>query len=127
VLVRFGKFLTVLTLAATLGLHWALLQSVAWTVMLADNLSSHSLSVSVERTFDGKHPCPLCKAIAAGKKSERKSDFNVQMKKLEFPPAPANFVVFAPGQFQFLPMANDTFARFLTQKPITPPPRGFFV
>lgn len=125
--VRFGKFLTVLTLAATLGLHWALLQSVAWTAMLADNLSSHSLSVSVERTFDGKHPCPLCRAIAAGKKSEKKSEFTVQMQKLEFPPAPANFVMFAPGQFQFLPMANDAFAESLMQKPLIPPPRDFFV
>ncbi|HEX5399204.1 MAG TPA: hypothetical protein VFY06_09165 [Verrucomicrobiae bacterium] len=125
--VRFGKFLTVLTLAATLGLHWALLQSVAWTTMLADNLCSHSLSVSVERTFDGKHPCPLCKAIAAGKKSETRSVYTIQFKKLEFPPATPNFAVFAPGQFWLLPLANDTFAELFTSKPLTPPPRDFFI
>jgi hypothetical protein len=49
VFVRLGKFLVVISLAATLGAHWALLQTVAWTTMLADNLRTHSLSESVER------------------------------------------------------------------------------
>ena len=70
-----------------LGAHWALLQTVAWTTMLADNLRTHSLSESVARTFDGKYPCPICKAIAAGKKSEKKNEFTLQTQKLEFPPA----------------------------------------
>ena len=36
--------------------------------MLADNLTTHSFGAALQRTFDGKHPCPLCKAIAEGKK-----------------------------------------------------------
>ena len=77
-------------LIAATGAHWALLQSVAWTTMLADNLRTHSLSESVARTFDGKYPCPLCKAIAAAKKSEKKSEFTLQTQKLEFPPIKEN-------------------------------------
>ena len=124
-LVRLGKFLVVLSLAATLGAHWALLQSVAWTTMLADNLRTHSLSESVTRTFDGKYPCPICKAIAAAKKSEKKNEFTLQVQKLEFPPVKENPTLFAPSDFRLLPQAN-TFAESLTQKPLTPPPRGFF-
>ena len=109
-----------------LGAHWALLQTVAWTTMLADNLRTHSLSESVARTFDGKYPCPLCKAIAAGKKSEKKSEFTLQTQKLEFPPAKQNPVLFAPSQFELLPLVNS-FADSFAAKPPTPPPRAAHV
>ncbi len=123
---RFGKIVVVIALAATLGAHWALLQAVAWTTMLADNLCTHSLSESVARTFDGKYPCPICKAIAAGKKSEKQNGFTLKIQKLEFPPVKAGLVLFAPSQFELLPQANF-FTESLTQQPLTPPPRGFFV
>ena len=116
--------LVIVALIATTGGHWAALQSVAWTTMLADNLRTHSFSESVVRTFDGKHPCPICKALAAAKKSEKKSEFTLQMQKLEFPPANENPVLIAPSDFHLLPHANF-FAKSLTQKPLTPPPRGF--
>jgi hypothetical protein len=126
VFVRIGKIFLVLALVATLGAHWALLQTVAWTTMLADNLRTHSLSESVTRTFDGKYPCAVCKAIAAAKKSQKNSEFTLQLQKLEFPPVKENPTLFAPTDFQLLPQAN-CFAESLTQKPLTPPPRGFFV
>jgi hypothetical protein len=124
VFVRIGKIFLVVSLAATLGLHWALLQTVAWTTMLADNLCMHSLSESVERTFDGKYPCPICKAIAAGKQSEKKTELSFQPQKLEFLPVKENTILFAPSDFQLLPQANF-FTESLAQKPPTPPPRGF--
>jgi hypothetical protein len=124
VVVRLGKLIVVISLVATLGAHWALLQTVAWTTMLADNLRTHSFSESVAHTFDGKYPCPICRAIAAGKKSEKKNEFTLQTQKLEFPQAKENPVLIAPANFQLLPQLN-LFAESLTQKPLTPPPRGF--
>ncbi|HLX94945.1 MAG TPA: hypothetical protein VKU37_04300 [Verrucomicrobiae bacterium] len=120
---RFGKILVIVTLVTTTGLHWAMLQSVAWTTMLAGNLCTRSLSESVARTFDGKYPCPLCKAIAAAKKSEKKNEFTAPTPKLEFPPMKENLVLIAPLNFQLLPLAN-TFAEPLPQPPLTPPPRS---
>ena len=122
--VRFGKIFVVIALVAMLGAHWALLQTVAWTTMLADNLRSHSFSESVERTFDGKYPCPICRAIAAAKQSQKKSEFTLQTKKLEFPPAKGNPALFAPSDFRFLPMPTNFSTESLIQKPLTPPPRG---
>jgi len=122
---RFGKFLVVVALVTTTGLHWAALQSVAWTTMLVDNLRTQSLTEAVQHTFDGKHPCCLCKAIAAGRKSEQKKEFTAPMQKLEFPPVKDDFVLIAPSWFQLLPQAN-TYADSLTQKPPTPPPRVIF-
>ena len=121
--VRFGKIFVIVALIATTGLHWVALQSVAWTTMLADNLRTHSITEAVTQTFDGRHPCCLCKAIVAAKKSEKKSEFTLQVQKLEFPPAKANPVLIAPSDFQLLPQVNF-FTESLTQKPLIPPPRG---
>ena len=85
-LTRLAKFVLVLALACSIGLHWAFLQSLAWTSMLADNLLRDSLAQAVIHTFDGQHPCLLCKAIADGKKSEKKTDYAPYFKTLEFPP-----------------------------------------
>jgi hypothetical protein len=122
---RLGKIFLVLALVAMLGAHWALLQTVAWTTMLADNLCTQSLKEAVTETFDGSHPCPICKAIAAGKQSEKKTDFSFQTQKLEFPPLKENFDLIAPSQFHLLPLANFS-AKSLAQKPLLQPPRGFF-
>jgi len=130
VFVRFckylAKFLVVAALVLTLGAHWALLQTVAWTAMLANNLRMHSFSESVCRTFDGKHPCPICLAIAAAKKSEKKSGFTFQTQRLEFPPLKESIALIAPSRFELLPQKNFS-AESVSQKPPTPPPRGFFV
>ena len=126
VLVRFGKILVVLALVAMLGAHWALLQTMAWTTMLADNLQSSSLHQALAKTFDGEHPCPICLAIAAGKKSEQKNEFTVKMQKMEFPPAEENMVLVPPAQFELLPL-TDAFADLSSLAPPTPPPRPHFV
>lgn len=122
---RLGKIFLVLALVAMLGAHWALLQTVAWTAMLADNLHSDSFCAAVSKTFDGNHPCDICKAIAAGKQSEKKTDFSFQSQKLEFPPLKENFNLIAPSQFQLLPQENLS-AKSFAQKPPLQPPRGFF-
>lgn len=124
--VRFGKIFVVFALVTMLGAQWTLLQSVAWVGMIVSYSERAPLKEALVQTFDGKHPCCLCKAIAAGKKSEKKSEFALQTQKLEFPPAEENFILIAPTQFQFLPQINFR-AQSLIQKPPFPPPREFFV
>jgi hypothetical protein len=98
---------------------------VAWTSMLAENLHKSSLCQAVEHTFDGRHACCLCKEIANGKQSEKKSDFHVELKRLEFPPIAENPSPLPPTHFYLLPRA-DSFAESLPQEPPVPPPRGIF-
>lgn len=123
---RIGKIFVIVALVAMLGAHWTLLQTVAWTTMLADNLHSGSFHDAVTKTFDGHHPCDLCKAIAAGKRSEKKTEFSFQSQKLEFPPSKENFTLITPSQFQLLPLENSSVKSF-AQKPLLQPPRKFFV
>jgi hypothetical protein len=122
---RLGKIFLVLALVAMLGAHWALPQTVAWTTMLADNLHSDSFCDAVTETFDGNHPCDICKAIAEGKQSEKKTEYSFQSQKLEFPPLNKNFALIAPSQFQLLPLENSA-AKSFAQKPLLQPPRRFF-
>jgi hypothetical protein len=126
VLIRLGKIIVAGALAFTLAAHWVLLQSVAWMGMVVVYSEHASFKEAVVQTFDGKHPCCLCKAIAAAKKSEKKTEFTLQTQKLEFPLAKEKFVFTPPFQFRLLPTANR-FADSLPQEPPTPPPRGFLV
>lgn len=123
---RLGRKSLVVALIAMLSAHWAFLQTIAWTGMIVCYSEHASLKVALRETFDGKHPCPLCRAIAAAKKSQKKSEFTAQTQKLEFPPTKETIVVIAPSQFQFLPQF-DCFADSFIQKPPVPPPRGFFI
>lgn len=124
VLERCGKFLVIAVLVLTTGAHWAALQTVAWAAMLASNLRSDTLSSAVSKTLDGQHPCCLCKAIAAAKKSGQKSEAIASALKMEFPPAAEHIVLIAPSGFRLLPQIH--FATWaLTHEPPVPPPRCF--
>ena len=126
VVARLKKFLVVIVLVLTTGLHWAALQTVAWTTMLANNLRTQSVSEAISKTFDGEHPCPLCKAIATGKKSEKQSESVSPTLKMEFPPSAEKLNLFPPSQFEFFPLQNH-FATLFSSPPLLPPPRIFFV
>lgn len=122
---RLAKFLVVAALVATTGAHWAALQTVAWTTMLANNLRTASLTEAVSKTFDGEHPCCLCQAIKAGKQSEQKSTAVASVLKMEFPPATGRIILVSPASFEVLPL-QDRFADSFNSPPLLPPPRSRF-
>lgn len=51
--------------------------------MLVANARHAPLSEAVAKTFDGAHPCDLCHAVAAGKKSEKKSELLPGIAKMD--------------------------------------------
>ncbi|MDX2227402.1 MAG: hypothetical protein SFY92_09975 [Verrucomicrobiae bacterium] len=46
------------------------LQMVAWAGMLIDYSQKSGIVVAVAETFDGQHPCQMCKNIESAKKSD---------------------------------------------------------
>lgn len=126
VFARCGKLLVVAALVLATGAHWAALQTVAWTTMLANNLRTQSVSEAVSETFDGKHLCPMCRAIAAAKKSEKKSEAVSATLKMEFPPAASAFVLISPKPLSAISLAEFSADSFFAKPPL-PPPRGLFV
>ncbi len=116
--------LIALALASSIGLHWTVLQAVAWAAMIVSYSQEAPLGEAVVKTFDGQHPCTLCKQIAKGKRSEKKSEYKFELKKVEFPYAPFAFIFRAPSSFREV-RAGDDRSDLLTHAPAIHPPRGF--
>ncbi len=94
---RFVQSIAALLVCLTLGLHWAALQTVAWTAMVVERAQTASLSEALQTTFDGQHPCKLCKVVRAGKSSEKQSEQQLKLTKLEVAvPGEASLFVTAP-------------------------------
>ena len=90
-----------LALFLTTGGHLAILQGVAWTNMVRDFAKTESIGTALEKTFDGQHPCTLCKKITetgSGKKDDalasaksKLGEFLPQSHRLLAPPCPKPF------------------------------------
>ena len=73
-------------LALVLGLHWSLLQTVAWVGMAVQFSKTDTLTTALGKTFDGKHPCSLCKIVQNGREKsdspKQASTGKVEIKNL---------------------------------------------
>src|SRR5439155_4014463 len=119
---RLVQKLAVVALTFALGGHWAILQSVAWMTMVAGYSQTAPLKEALVKTFDGKHPCSICKFVANGKKSEQKRETQKLLTKLDFflASTPAALFPPVPEAFHFTPPPA---ARARSETPPTPPPR----
>lgn len=120
---RLGRLLLALAVCASLGLHWAALQTVAWTQMLVTYAQQAELGEAVQMTFDGEHPCDLCLLVKHGQSEEKKQDSAPLTKKLDAVLARET----APN-FQFthsveFPSVAHRAAGWLESPPV-PPPRA---
>ena len=85
-----GHAAVVLAMFIVAGGHWGAMQTVAWAGMLWNYMQADgSLLSGVKKTFDGEHPCPMCKSIKVAKEKERNAPVTVvALKKIESLPAP---------------------------------------
>ena len=81
--IRFGQVLMIAALLAASGGHWVALQSVAWGTMLVDYGRTSRFCEAVSKTFDGNHPCALCKSIEKSRAAEKKTGAQVVPDKLD--------------------------------------------
>jgi len=119
---QIGQILIAFTLITAIGGHWALLQSVAWVGMFANNIRQCSIPEALEKTFDGKNPCGLCKVVSAGKKAEQKETIVKVEVKIDFWLEPVGCRLDVPRPAGHPVVITETFSpRF--ESPPTPPPR----
>jgi hypothetical protein len=67
-----GAALALLAMLLASGSHWIALQGLAFGRMIVRYAQDAPLAEAVARTFDGKHPCPLCHAVQEGRQNEEK-------------------------------------------------------
>ena len=117
------KLVVVLTLTLWLGAHWMFLQSVAWVGMVVNYSHDATLTEALSKTFDGQHPCKLCKFVQQGKTTEKKQDTQKPMKELgKFLPAGRAFALCPPAFAQRI-FGAPNHADLRSEPPPSPPPK----
>jgi hypothetical protein len=126
---RLMRGLVVMALCLSIGLHWVALQSAAWVGMAVTySMETGSLSQGLSETFDGEHPCPLCKMVELGKETENQSSDDksaptkVKEVKLTLVFAEIPRFVFAKFPAQVWITTSIT-ADSRHERPVTPPPQ----
>ena len=122
VLRKASRLIVVLALLASVGGHWALLQSVAWTRMIIERTQTESFATAVQTTLDGEHPCDMCKRITEGKQNERqpeKSPFNVKVDLL----CERRVIAITPPSEPMIFLSGPTGGTPRAERPPLPPPR----
>ncbi|MBV6499939.1 MAG: hypothetical protein CJBNEKGG_02403 [Prosthecobacter sp.] len=127
-LLRLARALTVTAVCLSVGLHWAALQSAAWVGMAVSySIEKGSLTEGLSDTFDGEHPCPLCRAVEKGVDGEQESRKDqtplktVKEMKLTLAVAEVPHFVFPPSEPNRW-STSSSLASMRSQRPVTPPP-----
>ncbi len=121
-LVRLSKIFVVLALAFSIGLHWAFFQAIAWGGMVISYSQYAPLTEAVVKTFDGRHPCELCKNIQKEKRAEKNANYKVEASKIKFH-FPRIFYVFTIPPLYWEVGAGGRTGELLNHAPPVPPPR----
>jgi hypothetical protein len=116
------RSLVIAALIVAIGGHWAILQSVAWMGMAVSFAQTAPLTDALRKTFDGQHPCKLCKAVREGQKSERNDSALKVETKIDLLLTLRLAPIDPPAQYVSIPSGPASF-HFRSQSPPTPPPR----
>jgi hypothetical protein len=81
-----------------------------------------TLKEALLKTFDGKHPCTLCKVVQQGKSAQKKQDAQSEIAKLDLflDARTATIFCLVPVTFQ---LDASAFPVFRNDSPPIPPPR----
>jgi len=114
----------VLLVCLSLGVHWALLQGIAWTGMLISFASQGAMIEAVEKTFDGQHGCALCAKVKEGREADQNQPQQAgqSLKKLDAVlVAVVKLIAPAAKEMSFAVFCEASVKR--NEMPETPPPR----
>jgi hypothetical protein len=118
---RFKNVVVAAALIFSIGLHWPILQSVAWLNMIVSYSQQDGFERAVVKTLDGKHPCNLCHFVAAGQKAEKKEAKQILLKKLDLISDTKQLELFGPEISIPVPRFSQDIDSVYYSPP-TPPP-----
>lgn len=120
-----ARLILVPALVISIGLHWVVLQSAAWTGMMVEySLREGSVIEGISQTFDNLHPCALCGAVRQGMQEdnqEQKQQGGVKLLLAWVEMKPVT--VTPPVLASTLPFSLFTWTGLETGPPPGPPPR----
>jgi hypothetical protein len=80
------------------------------------------LPQAISQTLDGSHPCSLCHAVSRGKDSEKKSDLQSPVQKIDMICAPRAIGLMPPFRLFEYASVDFSFCN-IGHSPPVPPPR----
>ena len=94
--------------------------------MIMDYSKRGSLCEAIAQTFDGSHPCSLCRIVEKGKTSEKKSDSQLVTPKIDMICTQRAITLLRPSAY--VDYLFGDFSLFqIGESPPVPPPRNSFV
>ncbi len=112
------------------GGHWAALQTFAWVRMSVDyTVATGSVREGLTRTFDGEHPCELCRQVKVGLEKDRREESQKPGKETQAGKIKFAAVLPTTPRVWFSPVATNVigssrlFVGRSCDAPPTPPPR----
>jgi hypothetical protein len=122
-LTRFSRSFVALVICYSIGGHWIGLQSIAWASMVVNYSQQCSIAKAIERTFDGEHPCDLCKHISKARDTEKKQDSRSLNAKADLICTTRRVVLLPPFSYFDYPDLISSVGSSLDRTPY-PPPRA---
>jgi hypothetical protein len=119
------RAITVLALSGAIGLQWLALQSIAWTSMIIDYSKRGTLCHAIAQTFDGAHPCSLCRVVNKANSSENKTDLQVLTPKVDMICTKGRAITLFRPFVNFEYSTSNCFLSEIAHSPPIPPPRAF--
>jgi hypothetical protein len=113
-----------LVLFAASGGHWMALQSLAWTRMLMSYSREGHIVAAVAKTFDGRHPCSLCKQIERAKSSEPQPLRAMEVENQATFVAPVMVAMVRMDGSSWKMEIPEWHGAARAEQPAPPPPRG---
>jgi hypothetical protein len=100
------------------------LQSLAWTRMLLSYSRDGQIVAAVAKTFDGRHPCSLCKEVEKSKKTEPQPTRDMEVENLAAFVEPTPVVVMRADGISWTLKNPESHGEVRAEPPTAPPPRG---
>ncbi|MCB1279673.1 hypothetical protein [Prosthecobacter sp.] len=121
---RIARLVVVGAICLSLGMHWALLQGIAWTGMLISFAREGAVMEAVQKTFDGQHGCPLCHKVKEGRDADpsQPQQTGQSVKKIDAVLVPITRLIAPAAETVSFVMTHETLVR-RSKLPETPPPR----
>ena len=115
----------ILAIVCAANLHLPVLQVIAWTGMLVSYSQDRSFAEAAEMTFDGEHPCPMCKAIKKQQAAKHDTLQTPQSSpKLELFPSGGTTMRLTPPCACAHVVISAEAAAMISRPPELPPPRS---
>lgn len=120
---KWTKLIVATMLSLVMGLHWIALQSFGWAQMFVTFAQTDPVKEALIKTFDGKHPCNICKLVEEGKHAENKQQIRKVEAKFDYWLGSKETLLFPPPMARSLAVLADV-ADMRIDSPPSPPPRS---